>query len=293
VSKVAEYDKSYMYNRKSSLGEILGDDVNHILTLIELGLTPNQAKLYLNLLSLGKATVSVLSKESGLARQEVYRIVQDLHNMGLIEKIIGNPTQFEAISIQDGTTVLLNQKMSKLEKTRVKVQNLVNEYCAVKQGSPTPEYKFLLIPPKKLVNETRERMFKDAKKTVHLISTNRRMSQGITYFFDIWEQMLKRHLSVRVVIVGEESRFSGRDKLEILKHFSNFSCIFTSEPAAGLLVVDGEEAIVTLSPNVELGASPVLWTNHPEVVAIYKVYFETIWDKNTSKRKQSLVGTKV
>jgi hypothetical protein len=105
------------------------------------------------------------------------------------------------------------------------------------------------------------------------------MSQGITHFFDVWEQTLKRDIVVQVVVVGEESKFGSPAKLKLLKQYPNFSCKFTSKPAAGLLVVDGKEAIVTLDPLMELGASPVLWTNHPEMLTIYNDYFETLWSK--------------
>jgi sugar-specific transcriptional regulator TrmB len=131
----------------------VSDNINPIKTLIEAGLTPNQAKLYLCLLKVNTATVSALSKETKFARQEVYRVLQELHGIGLVNKIISNPTQFEAVPIQEGASLLLSQKITELEETKIQVQSLINEYYVEKQGVQTQEYKFHLIPAKKIANE--------------------------------------------------------------------------------------------------------------------------------------------
>jgi sugar-specific transcriptional regulator TrmB len=257
----------------------LGYDNYHLQTLNQLGLTPNQGKLYLALLHTGKTTGSIISKETGLARQEIYRILNELHTLGLIEKIISAPTEFQAIPIQDGISVLLMKKSQELEQTKERVQSLIDEYTIVKGTIPQKEYKFLMIPPKTLSHEARERMFQNSKETLQLISTNRRFSQGISHFFEVWENTLKRNVSVQVIIVGDEDKFKGSPRLRHLQQYPNFTATFSHKPGAGLLIVDKSEAIVTLDPKGDLGASPVLWTNHPEVLSIYIDYFANLWEK--------------
>lgn len=251
----------------------------HLQTLTQLGLTPNQSKLYLTLLRTGKLTGSAISKETELARQEVYRIISELHEIGLIEKFISSPTEFQAINIQEAISILMMEKAREIERTKVRVQSLIKEYSVKKCSRVIKEYKFHLVPNKKLVYETRERMFENAKSFVQLTSTNRRFSQGITHFFDVWERTVQRNVAVEVIIVGDKSRFQCTDKLRMLEAYSNFSVKFTSQRLAGLLIVDKQEAIVTLEPKVDLGLSPVLWTNHPEFLFIYQDYFSNAWAK--------------
>ena len=69
----------------------------HIQALNKLGLTTNQGKLYLTLLRTGKTSGSILSKETKLARQEVYRLLNELQEKGLVEKIISAPLEFQAV----------------------------------------------------------------------------------------------------------------------------------------------------------------------------------------------------
>jgi sugar-specific transcriptional regulator TrmB len=256
----------------------LGYHTHHLQTLNQLGLTPNQGKIYLTLLHTGKTTGSIISKETGLARQEIYRILNELHTLGLIEKIINTPTEFQAIPIQEGISVLMMKKCRELEQTKEQIQSLVDEYTIVKCTIPQKEYKFLMIPPKTISHEARERMFQNSKETIQLISTNKRFSQGISHFFEVWENTLKRNVVVQVIIVGDETKFKGSPRLRHLQQYPNFNAAFTHKPGASLLIVDKSEAIVTLEPKGDLGASPVLWTNHPEVLSIYIDYFTNLWE---------------
>ena len=260
-------------------GSILNYDNHHLQTLNQLGLTPNQGKLYLTLPQTGKTTGSIISKETGLARQEIYRILNELHTLGLIEKTISVPTEFQAVPIRDGISVLMMRKSLEFDQTKERIQSLIDEYTIVKGSIPQKEYKFLMIPPKTLSHEARERMFQNSKETLQLISTNRRFSQGISHFFEVWEKTLKRNVCVQVIVVGDEAKFKGSTRLRNLQQYPNFTAKFTYKPCAGLLIVDKCEAIVTLDPKGDLGASPVLWTNHPEVLSIYIDYFVNLWAK--------------
>ena len=81
-----------------------------VQTLTRLGLTISQAKVYFDLLRLEKATVNTISKHSKMARQQVYRVLAELQDKGLVEKIISIPTEFEPVPIEDCMFVLIERK---------------------------------------------------------------------------------------------------------------------------------------------------------------------------------------
>ncbi|MEM4733518.1 MAG: helix-turn-helix domain-containing protein, partial [Candidatus Bathyarchaeia archaeon] len=72
-----------------------------VQTITKLGLTTSQVKVYLSLLQQKKATAKTISNFSKIARQEVYRVLSDLYEKGLVEKIIAKPTEFKAVPIED------------------------------------------------------------------------------------------------------------------------------------------------------------------------------------------------
>ncbi len=55
--------------------------------LLGLGLTVNQAKVYLAILKLEKSSVSQIAKLSKVRREDVYRILPSLEILGLIERL--------------------------------------------------------------------------------------------------------------------------------------------------------------------------------------------------------------
>lgn len=260
----------------------MGFEEYHLETLIQLGLTPNQGKLYLNLLRTGKSSGRTLSRETNFARQEVYRILEELHERGLVERIISTPTEFKAVAIQEVISILLLEKNRKLEQTKERIQSIIEGYSSL-EGATTPhkEFRFSMIPPKRLVNETRERMLENAKKSIQLITTNKRFIQGISHFFEIYERSLQRNVKTQIIVnTGEDTNSIRSNKLELLERYPNFKLKTIPQTKANILIIDKTEAIITLCPKADLGASPVLWTNHPEFLEVLQDYFQSLWKKH-------------
>jgi sugar-specific transcriptional regulator TrmB len=263
-------------------------DENHLQTLIQLGLSPNQGKLYLSLLNLGRSTGKILGKETFFARQEIYRLIHELQNIGLVEKIICNPTEFQAVPIQTGISILLTKKTNELEQVKQRGKNLIEDLSSINVASSSDkkDYSFLLIPPKKLANETRERMVENSKEKIELITSSKRFSQGISHFLDSYIDRLKKNVEARILVIGtEDTMICNKNKIKKLEAFSNFSLRFTPEKKTSLLIVDDKETIITLSPQLDLGASPVFWTDHPELIALCRSYFEINWFEKKKRRK--------
>ena len=64
-------------------------NIGEINTLIRLGLTLRQAKTYLALLQTGISTTRTIALTSKIPRPDIYRIMSELEELGLREKIIG------------------------------------------------------------------------------------------------------------------------------------------------------------------------------------------------------------
>ena len=78
--------------------------------LVELGLTHTEAKVYTALLCLKRATAKNIHRASKVARQDVYQLLSDLQEKGLIEKIIGNPAKFKPIPASDAVSILTERR---------------------------------------------------------------------------------------------------------------------------------------------------------------------------------------
>src|SRR5208283_4200662 len=94
-------------------------------TLSRLGLTPNQAKVYLILSSSAAATASQISKISKLAREEIYRAMSKLQELGLVEIMVEAPTKYRAHPLSDGIHTLLNRKTEENKRLQEEAENLL------------------------------------------------------------------------------------------------------------------------------------------------------------------------
>ena len=82
---------------------------NGIDILTKLGLTRRNAETYIVILSLDQPTAKAIAEMLQIARSEVYRATNELQKLGLIKKIISNPTTFRATLIADAIKILIEQ----------------------------------------------------------------------------------------------------------------------------------------------------------------------------------------
>jgi sugar-specific transcriptional regulator TrmB len=118
-----------------------------------LGLGLNQARVYLAILKLEKATVGQVAKFSKVRREEVYRIMPTLEKMGLIERLVGKPTVIRATPISDALSFLVAEEETKsydrLTGMRGRIQKLSLKDW--KQPLLGEESIYILITEKKAI----------------------------------------------------------------------------------------------------------------------------------------------
>lgn len=98
--------------------------------LVELGLSYLEAKIYLGLVKLkcGPATAKAISDTAGVVRQDTYRILSNLHNRGIVEKALTDPTTFKCIPLEHAISMLLKDNTQKFQIIKKKSQIAIKEY---------------------------------------------------------------------------------------------------------------------------------------------------------------------
>src|SRR4030067_1135420 len=106
--------------------------------LLGLGLSLNQARVYLAILKLEKTTVGQVAKFSKVRREDVYRILPTLEKMGLIEKLMGKPTEIRATPISDALTFLVAEEKSKSDERLLGMRKTVKRLSLKDWKQPLP-----------------------------------------------------------------------------------------------------------------------------------------------------------
>src|SRR5512147_977014 len=95
--------------------------------LLGLGLSLNQARVYLAILKLEKTTVGQVSKFSKVRREDVYRILPSLEKLGLIERLLGKPAEVRATLISNALKLLVAEEKRKSDERLLEMKNKVKK----------------------------------------------------------------------------------------------------------------------------------------------------------------------
>jgi sugar-specific transcriptional regulator TrmB len=149
-----------------------------VRTLIQIGLTSNQAKLYLSLLKVGRLNASNVSKHSKVPRQEVYRVLNELQKMGLVEKIVAAPCEFEAIPVNYGLQILISRKFEQFKELQKITKDFLreNQLCRLEKMKKQ-EHKIILIEGKQRLMQIFRRQHDNVQQKVDILSTLQRWLQ--------------------------------------------------------------------------------------------------------------------
>jgi sugar-specific transcriptional regulator TrmB len=249
--------------------------------LLGLGLTLNQAKVYLAILKLEKTTVGQVAKFSKVRREDVYRILPALEKMGLIEKLLGKPTEIRATPISDALTFLVAEEKTRsddrLSGMRSRVQRLSLKDW--KQPLPGEESIFILIAEKKAILAKTSELIGNSRKEVALIADKGRIMPFLSQFSDEYRLAIKKGAQIRLLFEGDSPDGLLKEKVQKLIDGASVHVKFHREPLNHFIMSDDKEALITGSKESGLGESPSLWTNNSNLIGVLRTSFESDWKK--------------
>lgn len=251
---------------------------NHGVEVLQgLGLTSCQAKIYLALCHFGSLDAKTISKNTSIARQDVYRVTADLEGLGLSEKVISRPTKFRAVPLEKGVSFLLKQKHKEIETIEVQTQSLLNAFDSSKEEKITEKPEFVWIPGKEAFLDEMQNAIKKTQKSINILSSYKRFS-NISIFSEALEKAWSRGVKCRIIIGNPEK---SRAAEEIFKFISKGSCnevrFIPSNPETVMNIYDQNEILLITKPNTRITESPALWSNNPSLVSGMKNYFTCLW----------------
>lgn len=249
--------------------------------LTRLGLTISQAKVYLELLELKKASGKITAKHSKMARQEVYRVLAELQEKGLVEKIIARPTEFEPISIEDCLSILIEDKKNEISENQKKATSLLQKFkkkhSHAKAQLQEEDSQFILIPEKEVIRRAR-RKIENTQTSLDAITTLNRFKPMLFNFYEVGEKAVERGVKIRLIInkLDDENSLTQIAKAVPKNPLFDLRYINTP-PLVAIAIYDKKEVMIAMSATVAINEAPILMSNNPSLLAIAQSYFETLW----------------
>jgi sugar-specific transcriptional regulator TrmB len=250
-----------------------------IQLLTKIGLTKTQAKIYLTLLRNGNVRARALAEMANSPRPLVYRTLDELHRMGLVEKEISTPYRYSAVPPDPGLQILVYKKFRYYKNIQEETKFFLHEFeKKYTEPSLKHEYWFKMV-------ESKERILQ-IMKSQH---RNVQQSSDITSFFQRWlnildccsedyEKALQRNVKYRIVLEISERNMDFPESFRFLLNYPNFHVkVSKKHIGSNLGIFDGKEATFNCLPSKSLKESPIFWTNNPSFILMAQDHFDKVW----------------
>ncbi len=254
----------------------------NIKTLNYFGLTCNQAKVYLALGSKKFFTAREVQKKAQVPRQEIYKILYALKELGFVERTISRPLRFKGISVQQGLSFLLKQKIQETKKMKKKAEDLIENYHQENSNDKVLDIKphFVLISKNQASIIKRREEIDNAQTNIDLIGSWKRFSQTLYIFGENAKKALERDVKMRVILEKPKNMNDIPEEINYFKQFSNFQLKYILDPPKAVIeIFDKKEAMIKTSVKAWLTENTSLWTDNPCLISIISDYFELMWIK--------------
>jgi sugar-specific transcriptional regulator TrmB len=250
-----------------------------VTILNDLGLTIMQSKAYMALAKSHLLTVAEISNLSKIQRTDLYSVLKDLEEKGLVEREISHPIRYRAIPFQQGLDLLLKKKDEKHIELQKKVADLRHTIGKLQKRRPTikSESRFIIVPRNRVINRI-EKTLENTHKSVDLILSQLQFSKGFVLFFDKMEKSYSRKVTWRFIIEKPDGGRPFWDQIAYLKAKPSCQVKFlTTSPQTILGIYDQKEVFVFETPTENIDGSPALWSNNKSLVSIISDYFDILW----------------
>jgi sugar-specific transcriptional regulator TrmB len=250
-------------------------------TLMELGLTFDQARIYLTLLQAGPATAKEIAEISKIARPDIYRIIPTLQQEGAVEKHMTKPASFQAIPLAFVLPTMLKRKTAEQNKLKKKTEEMLGDFkntqAKVLQEADT---EFTIIPRKEAIIQRLKEALLKSQISVCVVTSQKRFSVSILEFEKIYRKILEKGAKIRIATERYVPEKKALKTIQKLMEDSNFEVKYFDEaPTAIVSIFDNKEASVTLSATASLAGASAIWSNNPCFIALTQNYFEKKWNQ--------------
>ena len=249
------------------------------VTLTELGLTERQARVLLSLARCKFATAKAIAHASSLPRQDVYQVLDELQELGFLEKKVGTPTEFVGIPMSDVCSELLARRVEKTSDLMSKTKTLVGCFQEADElEAADDDAGVFLVPERRAFVHRITKSIEAAQESIDVITARKFLGQGLFSLTDELNRAMKRDVQIRFLmnnsdVADLESSF--------LRSFLENPC-FKMKTTAGheslrFSVYDKKEVSVVLTSKGDFAKSSLLWSNSTSLVKVFQDHFDMLW----------------
>ena len=248
-------------------------------TLRMLGLTVNQARVYLALLGLKESSAKAISEVAGLAACDVYRVLPELQKIGLIDTLVTTPKQFVAVPPESSVQILAMRKKLENDNLQSKAANLIRGFREQHLQQPQ-KAEIALITGGKRLKEFGAPKLLNIKTELRAIQTNALFRDFVYNTSDSLKKLLEKGVEIRFVIENKSGIKNPSDELKGLLENNNFRVRFAKRKILSCIFLNDNTGAF-IGASLDPIHDPSYWSNNPCVIEVVNTYFETLWRESS------------
>lgn len=247
-----------------------------------------QARVYLATLKLGGGKVQSIAELSKVSRQEIYRLIGGLQELGLMQRNLTNPTTYTATPISQAAKMLLQQKTIELSSLTQQTKQLTKK---LSQNNPIVPASVDLRPCFGAIFESDrgkkyQQILSATEHSINAVLSWRRFKQLNIYFESQLQTALKKGVTIKIITEKPANHHLPKWIKPAQEQYPNFSLKTQQTPVTVVVTIfDQKVADIAFNPNSSLTKGPDLWTATQSITALCKEYFTAVWNRTKKYSK--------
>lgn len=193
--------------------------MSQLESVMRFGFRRNEGKAYLAILALGEATAASTARHSGIARQEAYRVVSSLEELGVVERVVSDPTRFRAVSPRTALARLIEHEKERFQEKLTELHEVVDYLgkgfdCQKCESRDAGSFTFVMHTRRILDREIES--IGSAREEILFVGSADEISHLHDHLKKVLTQTLKKSEHVKVICTNCPTTLNGKRPCEIL-----------------------------------------------------------------------------
>jgi hypothetical protein len=236
--------------------------------------------VYLALVQLGRAKAGEIYKNAGVARQDVYRILEKLQEIGLVEKSISSPFKYASIAFSDGLTILVERKRVQFEELEKKVENIKDKvFVPTISEHEVLSHGMVITLEEEILTLKTKRKFETAIQSIEYVCKWDAFVGGSIKTLKESKMAMRRGVKAKTIVERpRNSLIIPKPIQKLIKNHQWEVRTTDSIPFVALGIIDKKEIIFAPLPQRTMQPT-TYWSKNLGFVELANKYFESIWNK--------------
>jgi len=248
-----------------------------LTSLLEFGLTQNQARVYLFLSKNTSKSAPEISKSLKIPRTETYHLLNGLQSKGITIAAFGKPTKFQAVPFDKSINILVSNERTRLDELEKQSLYMISQWNMIPETETDDalikENRFQIVQGKVSIVGKLNQLINSAKKDVYLLGSEKDFMKF--YHTDFIDSLKDTKSNLKILMSTNNNSPFIIDELPA-------NCIKKFEDSLGenlwFLIKDCEEIFFFIK-NVENSEMIAVWTDSKTMLNSMKLLFNMIWKK--------------